>query len=511
MKRWPQVVCAALLLCAIPANAHVGSPDVYADGQAGPYRLSIVVRPPLVIPGVAEIEVRAETAGIDRISITPVPLTGEAANHPPVPDSMERPSKDPQFFTGHLWIMAPGSWQIRFAASGSQGTGALSIPLPATAIETRKMTPGLGILLAALGLLLVLGMVGIVGAAAREAKLEPGAAVPEPNRRRALIAMAVALAFIAAAVVLGNRWWNSDAANYAGNIYKPLQITASLEPDNMLDLKLIDPGWVRQRRLDDFIPDHNHLMHLYLIRWPQMDVVFHLHPEPVATGEFNLALPSMPGGNYHLYADVVHASGFPETMVAAIELPQISGRPLAGDDAEGLAKPLEQNDNDLNVAAASARPAALLSSRTREQQFKLPNGYTMTWQMPDVLTPKTPVSFRFELLDPQGKPPSDMALYMGMPGHAAFVKTDGTVFAHIHPSGTMSMAAFMMANPHSPSNGVGMDTSSMPGMEIKDGLPNTVSFPYGFPSPGRYRIFVQMKHGSTVETGVFDADVPGLQ
>jgi hypothetical protein len=39
-------------------------------------------------------------------------------------------------------------------------------------------------------------------------------------------------------------------------------------------------------------------------------------------------------------------------------------------------------------------------------------------------------------------------------------------------------------------------------------LPNTVSFPYGFPTAGRYRIFVQMKHGSTVETGVFDAQVP---
>jgi hypothetical protein len=35
----------------------------------------------------------------------------------------------------------------------------------------------------------------------------------------------------------------------------------------------------------------------------------------------------------------------------------------------------------------------------------------------------------------------------------------------------------------------------------------TVEFPYGFPSSGRYRIFVQMKHGVTVETGVFDAEV----
>jgi hypothetical protein len=88
-----------------------------------------------------------------------------------------------------------------------------------------------------------------------------------------------------------------------------------------------------------------------------------------------------------------------------------------------------------------------------------------------------------------------MRLYMGMTGHAAFVKTDGSVFAHIHPNGSVSMAAVMMTgSPH-----------DMPGMEA--GLPDTVQFPYGFPSAGHYRIFVQMKHGDTIETGVFDAFV----
>ena len=82
----PLLVC---LLLTPPLHAHIGSPDVYEQGSAGPYRLFIVVRPPQVIPGVADIEVRSETPGIDRIDITPIPLTGEASKHPPVPDSMK--------------------------------------------------------------------------------------------------------------------------------------------------------------------------------------------------------------------------------------------------------------------------------------------------------------------------------------------------------------------------------------------------------------------------------------
>ena len=104
-----------------------------------------------------------------------------------------------------------------------------------------------------------------------------------------------------------------------------------------------------------------------------------------------------------------------------------------------------------------------------------------------------------------------MQPYLGMAGHAAFVKTDGTVFAHTHPEGSAAMASLMLANPSQqpamsmPPN-MQMDMKSDMTMPAEP-ISSTVEFPYGFPSPGPYRIFIQMKHGSTVETGVFDAEV----
>lgn len=478
-------ICVLLLLLLLPfaARAHVGSKDVFQTVHAGPYTLNVVIRPPEVIPGVAMVEVHAELGpSISGLSITPLPLTGEASLHPPSPDSMQRDAADPNLFTGGVWMMASGAWQVRFDLQGAGGAQRASVPVLAVPVSTLRMQRGLGLALAALGLFLVVSMAGIVGASVREARLRPGV-VPTPGlRRRSVVALSVSLAIMLGAVSLGGLWWHAEAASYAENVYTRPMTSATLTGDTLdLRVAVFDPHpeqklrWSRARGNDDYIPDHGRLIHLYAIRQPGMDAVFHLHPTLAAPGDFRLQLPSMPPGRYQLYGDVVHRNGFPETLTASVDVPAgLHGTALAADDAEATPAPL---------SAGMLGPV-----------YRLPDGYTMVWSPPATLTAQTPYTFRFELRDPAGHPASDMQPYLGMAGHAAFVKTDGTVFAHTHPEGSAAMADVMLASP-------------MEGMAEAGPIAPQVGFPYGFPSRGRYRIFVQMKHGSTVETGAFDAEV----
>jgi hypothetical protein len=475
-----------LFLCVfagIPrAVAHVGSKDVFEELNAGAYKLMVTVRMPTVIPGVATVEVRSTGADIGEMRIAPLPVTGEASLHPPTPDRMVRSKDDPNFFTGNIWMMAPGAWQVRFTISGADGEQTVAVPVPAVAISMLKMKRGLGALLIFLGLFLVTSMSGIVAAAVREADLKPGIPASPARKRKALIVAAGAFVVLGCIVWSGLRWWGLEEAGYMEGIFRPLVVQPVLH-GNVLDLNVTSytpKNRYRARSNNDFLLDHNHLMHLYMIREPEMDAVYHLHPVLAGAGDFRLSLPAMPAGEYKLYGDVVHANGFPETLLASITVPAgMAGSAPGFDDAEASVPPLS---------------AGMLGN-----SYPLPDGYTMVWNKPQILKASTAYVFHFELLDAKGNAAGDVVPYMGMAGHAAFVKTDGTVFAHTHPEGSASMAALMLVN--------GDTMGSMP-MDMpmpSEPLSNIVEFPYGFPTPGRYRIFVQMKHGATIETGTFDA------
>jgi hypothetical protein len=258
----------------------------------------------------------------------------------------------------------------------------------------------------------------------------------------------------------GYKWWGSEASAYDNYIYKPLGMNASFA-SGVLKLDLEHKGWFQSETFDDLATDHGHYMHLFVVAWPAMDRVWHLHPKMSANGRFEHTLPAMPAGKYRLFADIVHRTGFPETLVADVDLPAVAGAPLAGDDTA--------SDGTGSDGAGSA--------------IVLENAK-------DAFAAKRSAPLRVRFTDN-----SDIELYLGMPGHAAVIKKDGSVFAHLHPTGTVPMAALQLAG------------GEHAGHYMEPSLPKAVAFPYGFPTAGDYRVFVQLKRKGRVETAPFDITV----
>ena len=429
---------------------HVGSPDVVVEAPAGPYRLLVAVRPPQVIPGVAEIDVRAPDGDVDAVEMVPLPMQGEAAKHPPTPDRGLRDPSDAKLFTGRLWLMRVGSWQVRISAHGKQGDGQLSVPVPALPQRMRGMQHSLAAILIALGTFLVVGLASIIGASAREGQLEPGTQPSRKEKRRGWMFSTGALAVILGLLAFGNSWWNAEASDYGEIVYKPLGLEAQL--GEHLELEIKDPGWLG-RKLTNLVPDHGHLMHLFVVRVPEMDRIYHLHPDQIGPARFAQSLPVVPTGRYRMFGDIVHANGLAETAVGELDVTTaITGSALIGDDAE--------------AAAPFSTDLAWQPTPLRARQLTL-----LTFKTPDDLEP-----------------------YMGMMGHAAILARDGSVFAHVHPTGSVPMAAMQIANPDAEHHHAQSAASS-------------VTFPYAFPKAGDYRIFVQVKCAGKVETGVADVRV----
>lgn len=496
------IVVATLFAAAVPAAAHVGSPDVFLEGNAGPYKLFVTVRVPQVIPGVAQIDIRSESPGIRDVRVAPMQLTGPGSQYPPAPDVAQQSKEDPQFFTGNLWLMEFGSLQVRIDADGDRGKGELAVPVPAVAQSVLPMQKPLGIALFSLMLLLATALVSIAAAAVREGNLKPGASPTTSNQKNARIAAAIASVAVVAVLWVGKSWWDSNASRYASNVYHPPEIQGEIEPDGRLILRqqVTKVAQGNPRRPSEKInfatlmPDHDHLMHFFLVRMPGMDSFWHLHPQQMPDGSFVEELPSIPPGHYQMFADVVLSNGFPMTLLGQIDVPDLPSRAPSGDDSGTLA-------NSLDANAATETACALAG------------GGQMIWERDAApLRANVGYDFRFRVEDGQGQPAADLQPYMGMAAHAAIIRSDASVFAHIHPAGSVSMAAYEIAQANLP-GGIqsGGAMAGMPGMAmpadkaVKFGP--EISFPYGFPKPGLYRIFVQIKRAGEIQTGIFEAQV----
>jgi hypothetical protein len=485
---------ALLSLAALPARAHVGSPNVFFEGTAGPWPVRVVVRPPAVIPGLAEVTVRVKDLPerVERVTVQPVQWNAGLKGAPP-PDEAAPVRGDAAAWSAQVWIMTAGSYSVRVRIAGAAGEGLANVPVASARTRTLVMQKTMGAVLAALALLLAAGAMTVVGAAVRESVLPPGEE-PDPRRRRrartAVVVTGLLLALLSAG---GKRWWDSVDAEAREKLYRPFRVTAAAwraGSARVLRLGIDDPRW-REQDSRVLLPDHGKLMHLFLIREPGLDAFAHLHPVPLDEDRFDASLPALPAGRYRLYADLVLENGFAQTLTTAVDVPaQLRGIP-----AEGPGGP--RPDADDSWRAGPPAPAAV---------SPLEGGGAMTWERgAEPLVAGRDVELRFTVRDAAGQPAA-LEPYMGMTGHAVISRDDGAVFVHLHPVGSFSMAA---QEAFTNKEMAGMDHAghAMPGMP---GPPvHDVSFPYEFPQPGRYRLWVQVKSGGAVRTGVFDAQVGG--
>lgn len=438
-----------LLLLPAALQAHVGSPNVFFDGQAGPHAVRVIVRPPEVVPGVAEITVRLKEGTAETVTVQPVYYRTGIEGAPPADVASPVPGA-PGLYAAQLWLMTQGSYTVRVQV----GDGVALVPVVTAPTRLKGMQRGMGVMLAALGIFLFAGAVTIVGAAVRESVLAPGEAPDDRRQLRARVVAVLAGVLLALVLIGGKSWWDSVEAEERESLYRPFEVEASVR-GRVLALNIRD---TRSREWTPLIPDHGKLMHLFLVREPGLDAFAHLHPVPKGSQErFEVALPALPAGRYRVYGDVVHETGFPQTLTDVVEIPAIPEGPATDPD----------------------------------DSWHLEGSGGLRW-LETPLVAGREVDLRFEAKVP-------LEPYMGMMGHAVITRPDGEVFVHLHPVGSFSMA-------------------SQQAFERKLGVAaahahhghhpsSVVSFPYEFPRPGRYRIWVQVKSGGKIVTGAFDAEV----
>ncbi len=499
---------ALLFLAPWIAQAHVGSPDIFFDGQVGPYPAQITIRMPAVVPGRAQIEVRPQTK--EPLTVSFLPLYAKTAIKNAPPADVARPATDePGVYTGELWLMSMGGYSIEVRVAGPAGTGSVQIPVNSVATSQLPMPPFLGNLLLGLGGILAFGLLAIVGAAAGESVLAPGASMQRLDRRRALIAGTVAAVVVVLALVGGWRWWKLDEQDFRRKLREGAWPDLAANVDaGVLHLTIGEKTFEPDKALR-LLRDHDKLVHMFLIREPARDAFAHVHPVRTGGKTFDLALPPLPAGEYRMLCDLTFGdTGVSSTASGTVHLPSQSGNSAATARAKG--KVLHPDADDSWAAVPPVRETANASEDTI---FSLPGGRQIRWKAHAPLRARHDAHLQFEAVDAAGQP-LPLEPYMGMLSHAAVLRSDGAIFCHLHPSGNYSMAAQSffadkMANESAPATQSDAMPAAMDHAHMHHGSPasSTITLPYEFPTQGEYQIWVQIKTAGEVLTGTFIANV----
>jgi hypothetical protein len=480
---------ALIAAIALVSSAHVGSPDTWFEGPAGPYTLTVHIEAPPVVPGIAVVYARTADAAIERVSA--FVNTFDAEGGTPPPDELLPAEDRPGWRRARLWVMNAGSNRVTVDVYGPHGRGSVVVPLAAVAQRRLSITPPFTVMVVAVGGILMAGMLTLVGAAVREGALDPGIQPDESRRRRARFAMGRAAVVVLLVFAGTIWWWRVEDRAFRERLYRPLSISTRVDTAGgaRFILAITDSTWLRRDDVEllrargeapssGLIDDHGKLMHLFLVAEDGRSLA-HLHPISTDTVTFASSLPPLPAGPYRVFADIVHQSGFTQTLTSGVVVP----------DAMRTGGALSDADDSWATITDSGSTTATLA-----------DGTVMTWLRDGTrpLRAGEEAGLRFRVQPPSGDSTA-LEPYLGMPGHAAVLRDDGQVFIHLHPMGTISPAA--QARLSSPSTAQGHAAMN------KETAPETLGFPYAFPEAGRYTVWVQVKRRGLILTAAFRAEV----
>lgn len=203
-----------------------------------------------------------------------------------------------------------------------------------------------------------------------------------------------------------------------------------------LTLRISDP--VNHQVVRTFLSVHERLLHVFLV---SRDLTFfdHVHPSLADDGVFSVEL-TLPGpGMYALFVDGYPALGTPQFLQTQLVTPDYRGDIFVD-------RPRIRDEGDGSMVNGLA--------------FRL---------APTVWRAGQPARLSIAIADAAGRPVNDLEPYLGAAGHLLVVSADLTVGIHSHPAGA-------------PSSGP------------------TVSFDAAIPSPGIYKLWLQVQRGGRVHT-----------
>lgn len=498
------------------SHAHIGQKNIIQQTVLAGHPARIIIKKPDVIPGIAQIIIRFEDqAEMNKVSVQPVQwYLGQQGSPPPDPALPIQGS--PGVYEGELWIMTSNAYSIKVSAQDENNEGSIFVPYSSKSTNTPEMGTFLQIGLFGFLLFLVFMLLAIIRQSVLHSTLKENV-ITKKRILTANIVTAIAAILVCTSIYGGKRWWDSEERSYTSNrLYKPKMVATKIVPFNESQVVRLKIPTDEMRRRGPLVPDHGKLMHAFLVHKEESthsSIMAHIHPKKFSKDTFWFLLPSaLPDGDYFVFADVSHESGYAQTFIGDLTLSESHN-----DSSESLGD-VEKLWAEKNLLSMDPEDSWLVRSFSGEKTIEMEDGIKISWTGESI--EDTSNQLQFSIQDSSGDPIIPER-YLGMSAHAAVVGNSGSLYTHLHPTGNISMAAmqlFEFRDSGKLPRSIGKDEPICELPSVEENLeawarldasqkPGQIIFPYLAPEDASYRVWIQFKYKGKVRSAFFNLDL----